>query len=194
MDYEYASTDQLVREITGRIVSGLPKLREIARNPELLLSIDGIDQEAVVRITAALELGRRYTAEPDSEQAVISAPDDIVRIYGPRLRDLDHERFYVLLLNNAGIVTDEVMVSKGIQNSTLVHPREIFREAIRRSSSSVLLLHNHPSGVREASREDHIITKQLFDAGRLLDIQVKDHIIICGQSYISFVENGWLEE
>jgi DNA repair protein RadC len=148
----------------------------------------------VVRITAALELGRRYTAEPDSEQAVISAPDDIVRIYGPRLRDLDHERFYVLLLNNAGIVTDEVMVSKGIQNSTLVHPREIFREAIRRSSSSVLLLHNHPSGVQEASREDHIITKQLVEAGRLLDIQVKDHIIICGQSYISFAEYGWLEE
>lgn len=193
MNPEQCTNEQLVRTLTEREVSRLPRLRDIARNPEQLLAIDGIDSRAVERITAALELGRRYTAEPDPEQTVISSPEDIVRIYGPRLRDLDHERFYVLLLNNAGLVTDEVMVSKGIQSATLVHPREIYREAIRRSASSVLLLHNHPSGLKEASREDHIITKQLVEAGRLLDIQVKDHIIICGQSYLSFAENGWIE-
>jgi DNA repair protein RadC len=193
MNQEQCTNEELVRTLTERQVSGLPRLRDIARNPEQLLAIDGIDSRAVERITAALELGRRYTAEQDPEQAVISSPEDIVRIYGPRLRDLDHERFYVLLMNNAGVITDEVLVSQGIQNATLVHPREIFREAIRRSASSVLLLHNHPSRVREPSQEDTVITKQLVEAGRLLDIQVKDHIIICGQSYLSFTENGWIE-
>lgn len=194
MNQKQCTNEDLVRTLTQHEVSRLPRLRDIARDPNLLLSIDGIDDEAVERITAALELGRRYTAEPDPEQAVISSPEDIVRIYGPRLRDLDHERFYVLCLDNGGHITHEILVSQGIQNSTLVHPREIFREAIRRSAASVILMHNHPSGIKEASREDHIITKQLVEAGRLLDIQVKDHIIICGQSYISFAENGWLEE
>ncbi|MDX9759089.1 MAG: DNA repair protein RadC [Bacteroidota bacterium] len=194
MQYEYASTVDLVREITGRCFHDLPSLRDIRRNPDVLLGIDGIGAVSAKRIQAALELGIRYATEPATEQPVITSPEDIILIYGPRLRDLEHERFYVLLMNNAGVITDEVMVSKGIQNSTLVHPREIFREAIRRSASSVILMHNHPSGIREASHEDKIITKQLVEAGRLLDIQVKDHIIICGQSYLSFAENGWLEE
>jgi DNA repair protein RadC len=194
MNQEHCSNEKLVLTLTEREVSQLPRLRDIARNPDLLLAIDGMDHKAVERITAALELGRRYTAEPDPEQPVISSPEDIVRIYGPRLRDLDHERFYVLCLDNGGHITHEVLVSKGIQSSTLVHPREIFREAIRRSASSVILLHNHPSGVKEASHEDKVITKQLVEAGGLLDITVKDHIIICGQSYLSFAENGWLEE
>lgn len=193
MQYEHVSTEWLVQEITGRRIHDLPRLSDIKRNPELLLSIDGIGEASAKRIRAALELGIRYATEPETDKPVISAPGDIVRIYGPRLRDLDHERFYVLHLNNAGVVTDEIMVSKGIQNSTLVHPREIYRDAIRRSAASVILMHNHPSGLKEASREDHVITKQLIEAGRLLDIQVKDHVIICGQSYISFAENGWLD-
>jgi DNA repair protein RadC len=192
MNYEYASTDELVKEITGRAVSGLPRLRDIARNPDILSDVSGIGATSAKRIQAALELGRRYASEPDAVRMQISSPEDVARIYGPRLRDLDHERFYVLLLNNAGQVVGEHMVSQGIVNSSLVHPRECFREAIRRGSSSVILMHNHPSGVKEASREDHLITKQLIQAGKLIDIPVHDHIIICGDGYVSFAENGWL--
>ncbi|MBE0643271.1 MAG: DNA repair protein RadC [Bacteroidetes bacterium] len=193
MNYEYASTDELVREITGRTVSGLPRLREIARNPDILSDVSGIGAVSAKRIQAALELGRRYVAEPDTDRISISGPEDVARVYGPRLRDLDHERFFVLLLNNAGQIIGEHMVSQGIVNASLVHPREVFREAIRMSASSVILLHNHPSGVKQASHEDSLITKQLTQAGKLIDIPVHDHIIICGQSYISFAENGWLD-
>jgi DNA repair protein RadC len=99
----------------------------------------------------------------------------------------------VLLLNNAGRIVHESIISEGIVNASLVHPREVFRAAVTELASSVILLHNHPSGVREASREDHLITKQLVQAGRMMDIPVHDHIIICGNGYISFAENGWLE-
>ncbi|MBE0643555.1 MAG: DNA repair protein RadC [Bacteroidetes bacterium] len=193
MNYEYASTDELVKEITGRTVSGLPRLREIARNPDILSDVSGIGAVSAKRIQAALELGRRYVGEPDTDRISISGPEDVARVYGPRLRDLDHERFYVILLNNAGQIIGEHLVSQGIVNASLVHPREVFREAIRMSASSVILLHNHPSGVREASREDHLITKQLAQAGKLIDIPVHDHIIITGSSYVSFAENGWLD-
>lgn len=193
MPYEHCTTEQLVQEITGRRIHNLPHLLDIKRNPDLLLSIVGIGAASARRIRAAIELGIRYATEPALDKSVISGLEEVVSIYGPRLRDLDHERFYVLLLNNADVVTDEVLVSKGIQNSTVVHPREFFCEAIRRSASSVILLPNHPSGVREASHMDHTITKQLVEAGRRLDITVKDHIIICSQSFLFFAENGWLD-
>lgn len=189
MNYEHVSTEQLVREIAGCDIRNLPPLRDIARNPELL----GIEPKSTQRIEAALELGRRCASESDQVRSQISSPEDIVSIYGHRLRDLDHERFYVVLLNNAGQIIYEHLVSQGIVNASLVHPREVFKEAIRHNASSVILLHNHPSGVREASREDHLITKQLAEAGKLLDIPVHDHVIICGQSYLSFAENGWIE-
>lgn len=146
MNYEHASTVDLVREITGRRIHDLPRLREIARNPDLLLSVKGLGEASSKRILAALELGIRYSTEPDSERPQISTPEDVVRIYGPRLRDLDHERFYVLCLDNGGRIIHEHLVSQGIANASLVHPRECYREAIRNSASSVILLHNHPSG------------------------------------------------
>lgn len=194
MKYEHASTIDLVREITGRRVHELPPLRDIARNPDLLLSVKGLGKVSSRRIQAALELGIRYSTEPDSDRPQISTPEDVVRIYGPRLRDLDHERFYVLCLDTGGHIIHEHLVSKGISNASLVHPRECFREAIRSSASSVILLHNHPSRIREVSGEDHMITRQLVEAGKVIDINVHDHIIIAGSSYVPFAENGWLED
>lgn len=98
---------------------------------------------------------------------------------GPKLRDLDHERFSVLQHDNRGFVIEEVLVSTGTANASLAHPREVFKDAVRMSACSVILLHNHPSGVRAPSKEDGAITKQLLEAGKILDIPVRDHIIIC---------------
>ncbi|MCB2203462.1 DNA repair protein RadC [bacterium] len=193
MQYEHCTTEQLVQEIIGRRIHDLPHLRDIKRNPDLLLTIDGIGAVSAKRIRAALELGIRYATEPSTDKPVITGPEDVVEIYGPRLRDLDHERFYVLLMDNGGRITYEHLVSQGIANASLVHPREVFREAIRRSASNMILLHNHPSAVREASQEDFLITSQLVEAGKIIDIQIHDHIIIAGHSYVSFAENGWLE-
>jgi DNA repair protein RadC len=191
MSYEHATTEMLIREITGSEVSHLPRLRDIARNPSLLYE-NGLSKTKAKRIEAALELGRRYVSEPDGDVARIQGPEDVAAIYGPRLRDLDHERFYVVLLDNSGRVISDHLVSQGTVNASLVHPREVFRDAIRNSASAVILVHNHPSGVRVASQEDRAITKCLVDAGRLVEIPVRDHVIICGAAYVSFSEQGWL--
>lgn len=193
MNYEHISNEQLVRQITGRAVSHLPRLRDIARNPNLLLSVDGVGDATARRIEAALELGRRYVAEPLQGRLMITTPEDVVRYYAPRMRDLPTERFVVLLLDNGGHVIRERIISEGIVNASLVHPREVFHAAVTEHASSIILMHNHPSGLREASREDHMITRQLVDAGKLMDVPVNDHVIIAGDNYISFAENGWLE-
>ena len=169
-------------------------LRDIARrHANELREISGIGDARAAHLMAAFEIGRRYVSSPDTPSAPISTPEDVAQLYIPKLRDLRHERFMVLLLDNAGHIIRERIVSEGIVNASLVHPREVYHAAVTELATSVILLHNHPSGVREASREDHMITRQLVEAGRMMDIPVHDHIIICGNSYVSFAENGWLE-
>lgn len=196
IDTEHATDEQLIELVIGKRLPGPMKmgLRDIARTPQLLELYSGIGPATIHKLTAAFELGRRYVTEVQPDRNVIGSPEDVARIYGPRMRDLPGERFMVLHLNNAGHVTYEQVVSEGIVNASLVHPREVFSKAVAHLTSSVILMHNHPSGVREASKEDHLITKQLTKAGKLLDIPVHDHVIITGDSYVSFAENGWLDE
>jgi DNA repair protein RadC len=168
-------------------------LRRLATRPVSdLCGFAGIGPARAATIFAAFELGRRYASSSDEERDSVLSPEDVARIYIPKLRDLPTERFVALLLNNSGKILREHIVSEGLVNASLVHPREVFRAAVTEYASSIILLHNHPSGVREASREDHNITKQLVSAGKLMDIPVQDHVIICGSSYISFAESGWL--
>ncbi len=181
-------------DIARGLVQLYGSLRAIARRPASeLCELPGLGNARVATLQAAFELGRRYASAPDTETDIIGSPEDIASMYIPRLRDLQRERFMVLLLDNAGHIIRENVVSEGIVNASLVHPREVFHAAVTELASSIILLHNHPSGVREASREDHLVTRQLVDAGRLMDIPVHDHIIICGNGYVSFAEEGWLE-
>lgn len=160
-------------------------LAELRRRPGLGLS-------RAVRVLAAFEIGRRTAAQGVTEEQPVTAPADIAQRYIPLMRDLPVERFLALLLNNAGRIVRDVVVSEGTVNASLVHPREVFHAAVIERATAVILVHNHPSGVKMASREDRAITEQLVDAGRILDIPVRDHIIVCGAGYISFAENGWL--
>ncbi|PLX32488.1 MAG: hypothetical protein C0600_02590 [Ignavibacteria bacterium] len=181
-------------DIARDLLQHYPSLRDMAQRPlKELCGISGVGQARAVALQAAFELGRRYAVTPEVKRQAVNAPEDVAALYQYRMRDLRHERFVVLLLNNAGHIIRETVVSEGIVNASLVHPREVFHAAVTELASSVILLHNHPSGVREASREDHLITRQLVEAGRIMDIPVHDHIIICGSSYVSFAENGWLE-
>ncbi len=181
-------------DIARSLIARHGNLRALSMRPVAeLCRFDGIGVARAVAMLAAFELGRRHAAIRDESDDAVASPEDVAQRYIPRLRDLQHERFMVLLLNNAGRIIRECVISEGIVNASLVHPREVFRAAVTELASSVILLHNHPSGVREASREDHLITKQLVQAGRLMDIPVHDHIIVCGSSYVSFAENGWLE-
>jgi DNA repair protein RadC len=170
-----------------RTLNGISRrpLAEVRRRPGL-----GISRAA--RLMAAFEIGRRAAAEVDRADAPVAGPEDVAQRYIPRLRDLPTERFLAVLLNNAGCILRDVVVSEGTVNASIVHPREVFHAAVTERATAVIIVHNHPSGVRQASREDRAVTQQLVEAGRILDIPVRDHIIVCGNGYISFAENGWL--
>jgi len=118
----------------------------------------------------------------------ITSPEDVANMFIPLFRDEVKERFLVICLNSANKIIKHETVSIGNLNSSVVHPREIFKSALEQSAASIILLHNHPSGNPEPSNEDISITKKLVEAGKIMDIPVFDHIIIAGNNYTSFVE------
>ncbi len=188
------STGRSAVDVARALLTSYGNVRSLARRPLSELQRErGIGPARAVTIHAAFELGRRsaMVADPGRELA-ISAPEDVARQYIPRLRDLNTERFIALLLNNAGHVLREYEISRGTVDASVATPREVFHAAVLELASAVILIHNHPSGVREASREDHALTRMMIDAGRTMGIPVQDHIIICGNTYLSFSEEGWI--
>jgi len=116
----------------------------------------------------------------------------VVRIAGPRLRDLPVEEFHLLALDSQSQVTRDVLITRGLLNSSLVHPREVFRAAIAEAAAGIILVHNHPSGDPTPSADDQAVTRQLVAAGELLDLPVYDHVIIAGDRFTSFATRGLL--
>lgn len=130
-------------------------------------------------VKAALELASRVAEESTPPRHAIQTPADAARVLGERARTREEEAFWVLLLDaRHRLRRPPVEVSKGLLDASLVHPREVFREAIRSSSAAIVLVHNHPSGDPSPSAEDIRITRQLVEAGRIVDINVLDHVIL----------------
>jgi DNA repair protein RadC len=168
-------------------------LRRIARDPVASLTTTaGVGMARAVAIHAALELGRRLAAEERQPGAPIQSPRDVVQWYAPRMEDLPVEEFHVAVLDAQHRLERDITVTRGILNSSLVHPREVFREAIAERAAAVILVHNHPSGDPAPSADDRVVTEQLAAAGRVLDIPVHDHVIIGRGRYTSFAEAGLL--
>ena len=168
-------------------------LRRMAMQPVAALrAVDGVGEVRAVTIHASLELGRRMAAEAREDGAPVRSPRDVVAVFAPRLEDLPVEEFHVAVLDAQHRLERDVTVTRGILNSSLVHPREVFREAIAERAASVILVHNHPSGDPTPSSDDRAVTDQLVAAGRLLDIPVHDHVIIGRGRYTSFAEAGLL--
>jgi len=142
------------------------------------------------RIVGALELGRRAAAEPRELNGRIRGPRDVFQRMGPVMRDLRQEEFHALLLNTQHRVIRDVLVTRGILDASLIHPREVFRTAIVESAAGVILVHNHPSGDPTPSREDRAVTVQLSSAGRAIGIPVLDHVIVGEGRYVSLGEEG----
>jgi len=158
-----------------------------------LQSISGIGADKAATLAAAFEISRRvYNQNKTMVNKKISSPKDVAEILIPVLRDEVKEKFMVVCLNSANKVLKYEVVSIGNLNSSIVHPREIFKVAIDNNSANIILVHNHPSGNPEPSSEDISVTKKLVEAGKVMDIQVFDHIIIADQNYISFVEKRLL--
>ncbi|MBI3986334.1 MAG: DNA repair protein RadC, partial [Lentisphaerae bacterium] len=130
-------------------------------------------------LKAALELARRMTEESQAETELVRTPDDAARLLRETARPLNHEVFWVLLLNAKNrLMGAPKPVTKGLLDASLIHPREVFQEAIQRLSSAVLVVHNHPSGDPSPSAEDIQVTRQLVEAGKVLGIRVLDHVIL----------------
>jgi DNA repair protein RadC len=162
-----------------------------------LARFKGIGPVKAQILKAALELGVRLNSEALPQNPAIKNPGDVAKVLADRVRTLDVEVFWVLLLDTKNrLIGRPVEATSGILNSSLVHPREIFREAIRTACGAVVLAHNHPSGDPAPSREDLNITKQLVDAGKIVDIKVLDHVIVGGLDdsgelrYLSLRESG----
>lgn len=165
-------------------------LRALVNSPvEELAALPGIGLAKACAVRAALELGRRLSAEPGSRPS-IKGPADVASLLMEDMRYLEKEQFRVLMLNTKNQVLAVEIVSLGDLTSAIVHPREVFKEAVRRAAAAVILAHNHPSGDPSPSREDFDVTKRVTDAGKILGIEVLDHIVIGDNRYTSLREHG----
>lgn len=157
-----------------------------------LTRVTGVGPARAAAVQAALELGRRMAGEAREAGVPLRGPRDVAAAFAPRLQDAPVEEFHVAILDAQHRLERDVLVTRGLLNSSLVHPREVFREAIAERAAAVILVHNHPSGDPTPSAEDRAVTEQLVAAGRLLDIPVHDHVIVGRGRYVSFAEAGLL--
>ncbi len=185
-----SSALQLGHEV---LASAGGSLRRMASQPvAAITAMHGMGPARAVAVHAALELGRRLAAEVRDEGAPMRSPRDVAAAFAPRLEDLPVEEFHVAILDAQHRLERDVTVTRGLLNSSLVHPREVFREAIAERAAAIILVHNHPSGDPTPSADDRLVTEQLVAAGRLLDIPVHDHVIVGRGRYTSFAEAGLL--
>ena len=157
---------------------------------EEILEIPGIGEAKGCQIMAAIELGRRIAARPKEYRINVTDPDSVAALFMEEMRILKKENFRVLILNCKGEIISKEQIAVGTLTSAIVHPREVFHNAVRKSAQAVILIHNHPSGSVIPSKEDLDITKRLVDAGEILGIEVLDHIIIGDGEFLSFSQKG----
>lgn len=166
-------------------------LRTLAtRRPEELRKIEGVGTAKAARLRAAFELARRLPLQAQQERVAIRHPGDVAALLMADMRDRDREVFKIVMLDTKHRILFIDTLSVGDLSGTLVHPRELFKNVIRHSSAAIILVHNHPSGDPEPSPEDLDLTARILAGGRLLGIEVLDHIIIGDNTYVSLKERG----
>ena len=159
---------------------------------EALEQVKGIGEAKASTVLAAIELGRRVALLEPAQRLTIKTPDDVAALLLPRFRYESREHFLAVLLSTKNHVLKTAVISIGSLNASIVHPRELFREAINCRAAAVILAHNHPSGDPTPSPEDVALTRKLVEAGSLLDIPVLDHLILGDGKFISLKEKGIL--
>jgi len=170
-----------------RLLSEFGNLQGIGNaSVEELSKLRGIGPAKATQLKAAFELSKRLEGYPDTDRkVVIKKPEDVLSQVKSRLKGKKREYFLTLLLDTRNQLIGVTTVSMGSLDSSIVHPREVFKEAITASAASVILVHNHPSGDPQPSKEDIELTKRLAKAGEIMGIDVLDHIIVCGENYLS---------
>jgi len=150
----------------------------------------GVGKAKAAQVKAALELGRRLSSTQPEGRAVVRSPQDVANLLKAEMGFLDQEQLRVVLLTSRNQVVSIYEVYKGNVNTSMIRPSELFREAVRENCPAIIVVHNHPSGDPDPSPEDIAVTEQIVAAGRVLDIDVLDHMIIGGQRYVSLKERG----
>lgn len=179
--------------LAERLLARFGSLRELATTSyEELVTVNGIGPAKATDIIAAFELARRLGESHMEFQGVVNNPKDAAQLVLGELSRADKEHFMIIMLNTKHRVIAKKVISIGHLQASLVHPREMFKEAIRRSSAAVILVHNHPSGDLTPSRDDIATTERLKEVGDMIGIDVLDHIIIGDNRYLSFREQGLL--
>ncbi|RLL47959.1 JAB domain-containing protein [Oceanobacillus piezotolerans] len=185
--------EESVMELSNRILmhfEGLHLLRDATI--EELVAIKGIGIAKGVLILSAIEFGKRMNQYRPNERYIIRSPDDGADYIMEEMRTLKQEHFIVLFLNTKNQVIHRQTIFIGSLNASIVHPREVFREAVKRSAASIIVAHNHPSGDPSPSQEDIHVTRRLLESGKLIGIELLDHLIIGDRKFVSLKEKGYL--
>jgi len=168
-------------------------LRALGTRPVAELeAVPGVGPARAATVHAVVELARRWATEHTEARPGMRAPADVARVMGPRMSDLCAEELHVLILDSQHRMARDVTVTRGLLNSSPVHAREVFREAIAENAAAVLLVHNHPSGDPTPSADDLRVTRELVECGRILDIPVLDHVVIARGGFVSLAERRQL--
>lgn len=180
-------------QLAQRLLARFGDLHGVAQASQSeLTELKGIGPVKAIELQAAFEIGRRLRQVSRKNTPSIRLPRDVADLMIPELAHLTQEHFVCLFLNTKNHVIGKQTIFVGSLDSSIVHPREVYKEAIRRSSASVICLHNHPSGDPTPSREDIAVTRTLREAGELVGITLLDHIIIGDGKYISLKEQGYM--
>ena len=187
------SRNESAVDLSKRILSSVSNLKVLGRlTLKQLTEFKGIGEAKGITILAAMELGRRRGSEEEVELKKITSSKSAFDIMHPIIGDLMHEEFWVLYLNNSNKVIYKSQLSKGGITGTVVDIRIVFKTAFEQNATSIILCHNHPSGTLVASDADKQITKKLKEAGKMLEINILDHLIIANSTYMSFADEGIL--
>ncbi len=157
-----------------------------------LMKFKGIGEAKAISIIASLELGRRRQIKDVIVNPKVSSSQDAYQFIGPMLADLDLEQFWIILLSRSNNIIAKRKISEGGVAGTVVDPKVVFKYALDQLASSIILVHNHPSGNLNPSQQDKVLTKKLVDAGEVLSIKVIDHLIVSSRGYTSFADEGWI--
>lgn len=187
------SREESVLQLANRMLSQFEGLRLLKdATLEELTQIKGIGTAKAIHVLAAVEIGRRIANHTLDERYVIRSPEDGAKYLMNDMRFLTQEHFVCLYLNTKNQVIHKQTIFIGSLNASIVHPREVFKEAVRRSAASVICVHNHPSGDPTPSREDIEVTKRLAESGKIVGIELLDHLIIGENKYVSLKEKGYV--
>ncbi|NHM30473.1 RadC family protein [Neobacillus terrae] len=185
--------EESVLQLSNRLLTQFEGLRLLkSATLEEITEIKGIGMAKAIQLLAAVELGRRVANLSYNDRFVIRSPEDGAKYVMNDMRFLSQEHFVCLYLNTKNQVIHKQTIFIGSLNASIVHPREVYKEAIRRSAASIICIHNHPSGDPAPSREDIEVTKRLSESGKIIGIDLLDHLIIGENKFVSLKEKGYL--